>query len=226
MSNQPVYIALSNSRHSPKISRPTRYVFFVSASKLIEVGKVQSVDIATIHACQRGDRAAFRRIYEACHHKVYALAYRYTNDPEEALDLSQEVFLRIHTRIAGFRGECALETWIYRVATNTIISTLRKSRPHEQLTEEIETHADTAPLPEACLEDREVEQRVKQAIAGLPESLRMAFVLVAVEHRPYTEVADILDLRVEAVRMRVSRARKTLRLSLQPYLEEGKDHDV
>lgn len=187
---------------------------------------MQSVDIATIHACQRGDRDAFRRIYEACHRKVYALAYRYTNDPEEALDLSQEVFVRIHTHIAGFRGECALETWIYRIATNTIISTLRKSRPHEQLTEEIEAHPDAAPLPDAHLEDLEMEQRVKRAVAELPESLRMAFVLVAVEHRPYTKVADILGLRVEAVRMRVSRARKILRSSLQPYLDEGKDHDV
>lgn len=187
---------------------------------------MQSVDIATIHACQRGNRDAFRRIYEACHRKVYTLAYRYTNDSEEALDLSQEIFLRIHTKIAGFRGECALETWVYRVATNTIISALRKSRPHEQLTEKIETHPDTAPLPEVYLEDRETEQRVKQAIAELPESLRLAFVLVAVEHRPYTEAADILGLRVKAVRMRVSRARKTLRSSLQPYLDEGKDHDM
>jgi RNA polymerase sigma-70 factor (ECF subfamily) len=187
---------------------------------------MQDVDIATIHACQRGDREAFRRIYEACHRKVYALAYGYTNDPEETLDLSQEVFLRIHTRIAGFRGECALETWVYRVAANTTISALRKSRPHEQLAEEIEAHPDTAPLPEAHLEDQETEQRIKQAIVELPDSLRMAFVLVAVEHRPYTEVADVLGLRVEAVRMRVSRARKTLRSSLQPYLDEGKDHDV
>lgn len=187
---------------------------------------MQSVDIATIHACQRGDRAAFSRIYEACHRKVYALAYRYTNDPDEALDLSQEVFVRIHTRIAGFRGECALETWIYRIATNTIISALRQSRPYEQITEEIEAHADAAPLPEAHLEDLEMEQRVKQAIAELPESLRMTLILVAVEHRPYTEVADILGLRVEAVRMRVSRARKILRSSLQLYLDEGKGHDM
>jgi RNA polymerase sigma-70 factor (ECF subfamily) len=152
---------------------------------------VQSVDIATIHACQRGYREAFRRIYEACHRKVYALVYRYTNDPEEALDLSQEVFVRVHTHIAGFRGECALETWIYRIATNTIISTLRKSRPHEQLTEEIEAHPDAAPLPEAHLEDLEMEQRVKRAIAELPESLRMAFVLVAVEHPiPFFVVHD------------------------------------
>jgi RNA polymerase sigma-70 factor (ECF subfamily) len=196
------------------------------ASKLVEVKKVQSVDIATIHACQRGDREAFRRIYEACHRKVYGLAYRYTNDPQEALDLSQEIFLRIHTHIADFRGECALETWIYRVATNTIIGALRKSRRNEQLVEEIETHPDTAPLPEACLEGQEMERRIERAIIELPESQRMAFVLVAVERRPYAEVADILDLRTEAVRMRVSRARKTLRATLKAYLDEGKGNDM
>jgi RNA polymerase sigma-70 factor (ECF subfamily) len=186
---------------------------------------VQSVDIATIHACQQGDREAFRRIYEACHRRVYALAYRYTNDPVEALDLSQEIFWRIHTRIADFRGECALETWIYRIATNTIISALRRSRHNERL-EEIETHPDTVPLPEACLESQEMEQRIERAIIELPESQQMAFILVAVERRPYAEVADILDLRVEAVRMRVSRARKTLRAALKTYLDEGKGNDM
>lgn len=182
---------------------------------------MQDLDIATIYACQRGDRDAFRRIYEACHRRVYALAYRYTNDSEEALDISQEVFLRVYTRIAGFRGECSLQTWIYRVAVNTIVSRLRKSRPQEQLVEDIENNPDIGLLPDMHLESQELERQIEQAIAELPEPLRLAFVLVAVEHRPYVEVAEILGLRIEAVRMRVSRARRKLRLSLQPYLNEG-----
>jgi len=168
---------------------------------------MQAINIATIHACQRGDEDAFRQIYKAYHKRIYALAYRYTHDSEESLDLTQEIFLRIYTGITNFRGECSLETWLYRIAVNTIISAIRKSRIHEPLTEEIMNCPSPAPPADAQLETRELGQYLERAITGLPDSLRLAFVLVAVEHRPYAEVADILGLRVEAVRMRVSRAR-------------------
>ena len=76
--------------------------------------------------------------------------------------------------------------------------------------------------PDNQLESQELERYLERAIAELPESVRLAFVLTAVERRPYAEVAEILGLRVEAVRMRVSRARKLMRSALQPYLDEGK----
>ena len=181
---------------------------------------MQSIDITNIHACQQGDRDAFQRIYEAYNQRVYRLVYRYTHDPEETLDLTQEIFLRIYTRIADFRGECSLETWIYRIAANTAIGAIRKSRCHEPLSEEISEHPSASPT--GRLESQELEWHLERAITELPESVRLAFVLVAVERRPYAEVAEILGLRVEAVRMRVSRARKLLRAVLQPYLDEGK----
>ena len=181
---------------------------------------MQNIDITTIHSCQQGDRDAFQRIYEVYSQRIYRLVYRYTHDQEEALDLTQEIFLRIYTRITDFRGECSLETWIYRIAANTAISSIRRSKSHEPLNEDISEH----PLasPDGQLESQELERHLELAIAELPESVRLAFVLVAVEHRSYAEVAEILGLRVEAVRMRVSRARKLLRAALQPYLDEGK----
>ena len=182
---------------------------------------MQTIDIATIHACQRGDRDAFRLLYEAYHQRIYSLTYRYTNNSEEALDLTQEIFLRVYTKIASFRGECSLDTWLYRIAVNTAISAIRKLRSHEPLTKEVENRPDPAPLVDAKLEAQELGRHLERTIAALPNSLRLAFVLVAVEHRPYAEVADILGLRVEAVRMRVSRARQLLRVALQPYLDEG-----
>lgn len=181
---------------------------------------MQNIDITIIHACQQGDRDAFQRIYEVYSQRVYSLVYRYTHDAEETLDLTQEIFLRIYTRIADFRGECSLETWIYRIAANTAISSIRKSKPNELLSEEIS--GPQSKLPNNQIEFQELECNLENAIALLPETVRMAFVLVAVEHRSYAETAEILDLRVEAVRMRVSRARKILRTTLQPYLDEGK----
>lgn len=181
---------------------------------------MQSIDITTIHACQKGDREAFQRIYEVYSQRVYRLVYRYTHDPEESLDLTQEIFLRIYTQIADFRGECSLETWIYRIAANTAVSAIRKSKSHEPLNEEMSEHSLAS--PNGQLESQELERHLERAIAELPESVRLVFVLTAVEHRSYAEVAEILGLRVEAVRMRVSRARKLMRSALQPYLDEGK----
>lgn len=180
-----------------------------------------TVDIATIHACQQGDQVAFHRIYEGYHRRIYALAYRYTHHPEEASDLTQEIFLRIYRGIGNFRGECSFETWIYRIAANAAISVSRKPSSRQQDAEEMEDRPTTDSLPEAQVEAGELAQRVEVAVAALPDSCRLAFVLVVAEHRSYSDVASILGLRVEAVRMRVSRARRALRESLASYLDEG-----
>ena len=175
---------------------------------------MQTVDISIIYACQRGEQDAFRRIYEAYNQKIYRLIYSYCHDPEEALDLTQEVFIRVYTRIADFRSECSLETWIYQIAVNTVISAMRKSRFHEQ----INNQTDKSEQADVNLEMQELGQHIERSISMLPESLRMAFMLSAVEGLPYAETGRILGISVEAVRMRVSRARQLLRESLQPYM--------
>ncbi|MGC9350244.1 MAG: RNA polymerase sigma factor [Anaerolineae bacterium] len=182
-----------------------------------------SIDIDTIQACQRGDAAAAMRIYDALHGKVYALAYRYTNDQDRAQDLAQEAFVRIFTRIGSFRCESSLSTWAYRVTVNTILSELRRDRPYQGLPEQLaETRSSAKPEPQLARE--ELGEQIAQAVNELPDSLRIAFVLVAMEGLAYAEVAEILAVSVEAVRMRMSRARARLRKRLRPYLAGG-SHD-
>jgi len=181
---------------------------------------MQTIDISTIYACQRGDQEAFRQIYEAYHKKIYRLIYRYCNDPEETLDLTQEVFIRVYKGISNFRSECSFETWIYQIAINTVTSAMRKSKPYESLNH---LQTDKSEQADVYLEIQELEQHIERSISILPESLRMAFILTAVEHLPYAEVEKILGISIEAVRMRVSRARQLLRESLQPYINEGKN---
>jgi RNA polymerase sigma-70 factor (ECF subfamily) len=181
---------------------------------------MQTIDISTIYACQRGDQNAFRRIYEAYNQKIYRLIYRYCHDPEESLDLTQEVFVRIYTKIADFRSECSLETWIYQIAINTVTSAMRKSKSHEPLDHHC---ADIEGQADIHIEMQELGQHIERSISTLPESLRMAFILAVIEGLPYVEVGKILGISVEAVRMRVSRARHLLRESLQPYINEGEN---
>jgi len=182
-----------------------------------------SIDIATVHACQRGDPDAARHIHSALQGKVYALSYRYTNDVDRALDLSQEVFLRVFSRIETFRAESSLETWVYRIAVNTILGELRYERWCEELPEDL-AESRTSAKPERRLANEELGETITKAVNELPDSLRIVFVLVAMEHLPYPEVAKLLSLSVEAVRMRMSRARAQLRDRLCPYITKG-DND-
>ena len=90
----------------------------------------QKVDISIIYDCQKGNHDAFRQIYEAYQQQIYKLAFRYTHDSEESLDITQEIFMRIFLRIGNFRNECSFDTWVYRVSVNAIISAIRKNKDH------------------------------------------------------------------------------------------------
>jgi RNA polymerase sigma-70 factor (ECF subfamily) len=182
---------------------------------------MQNIDISTIHACQQGDRDAFQLLYEAFNRKIYRLIYRYTNDPEEASDLTHEAFIRIYTGIRNFRSECSLETWIHRIAANTAIGSTRKSRSLDSALEDARNLAEPSARPDAQLEMQELDETIRRAIAKLPDSLRMAFILVAIEHYTYTEAAEILKIGIDALRMRVSRALQMLQKTLKPYLNGG-----
>jgi RNA polymerase sigma-70 factor, ECF subfamily len=181
------------------------------------------IDLATIRACQMGDREAFRRLYDAYGRRVYALVFRYSHDAEEAADLTQEVFLRVYACIGSFRGECALATWIYRIAANVAQSWRLRPRPDRADMAQLEEYPAPAPGTQALTEARELAGSLEQAVAALPDPFRLAFILVVVEQCPYAEAAAILEVRVETVRMRVSRARKLLRAALGTLLRGGGD---
>jgi len=186
---------------------------------------MQPIDIATIHACQHGDRAAALRIYDALSDRIYRLAYRYTYDEDRAIDLTQEVFLRVFSRIGTFRAASSLETWAYRVAVNTIVGKLRSERDHDELDGDPPAPRGLT-QPERQVANAELGERISCAVADLPPSLHTVFVMVAMEGRSYAEAAGLLDLTIEAVRMRMSRARSRLRDALRPYLSGGDDDDL
>ena len=184
---------------------------------------MENIDVDTIRACRQGDPAAAMRIYDALRHKVYAIAHHYTNDPDRAQDLAQEAFMRIFAHIGSFRCESALSTWAYRVTVNTILGELRRDRPCEVLPDDL-AESRASVKPERRLVSAELGEKIAQAVVELPDTLRIVFVLVAMEDLAYAEVAKILALSVEAVRMRMSRARARLRKRLRPYLT-GESYD-
>lgn len=174
-----------------------------------------------VAACQRGDRQAFRTLFEAHQAPMFRLAYRFVRNADEAADLTQDIFLRVFERIGTFRCECAFSTWLYRLATNVCLNHIRRPRESTSYAQMEPRAARDDPAKEAVL--GEMTEQVVTAVDLLPDSLRAAFILVVMEDFTYREAADALTVSVEAVRMRVSRARRELRTTLKPYLDGGKD---
>lgn len=180
-------------------------------------------DVALIAACQQGDHRAFRQVFEIYRDRVYALCRNMAGSDEDAEDLSQEVFLAAFRGIGSYRAESTFGTWLYRIAANRCTSELRRHRPRFQPVEEAMGAHGVAlgggPNPEERLARKELHGRVEAAIADLPESQRLVFVLGTQLGMAYRDIGAIAGCSEDAVKVRIHRARKRVRDALAPYLE-------
>ncbi len=159
---------------------------------------------------------------------VYRLALRLTRNEAEAEDVVQETFLSAFKAIGQFDGRAELRTWLYRIAYNAAMMRLRRSRRDMVSLDEAVESEDGTPipqqlydwskLPEEELRKAELRAEMEKAIEGLPEKLRLVFVLRELEDLSTEETAQTLGLKVEAVKTRLHRARLSLRERLARYL--------
>jgi RNA polymerase sigma-70 factor (ECF subfamily) len=183
----------------------------------IEVKAMKEIDTALVRACQRGDIEAFEQIFRVYRNPVFRLAYRFTGNRDDAEDLTQEIFLKVFENIGSFRYESSFATWLYRIAVNTCMNFQRDKKPAESLG--VTDDLGSSVSPEAICERGELQRKIEAEIASLPSPLKIAFLLVVVEGMTYREASEILGLSVDALRMRVSRARQILREKLKGYME-------
>ncbi|MDT5272222.1 MAG: polymerase sigma-70 factor, subfamily [Acidobacteriota bacterium] len=167
---------------------------------------------AVIEACKQGDRDAFRRLFERHKDRVYSIAlYFFGGDEATAADVTQQVFLKLFTRIRQFQGESEFTTWLYRLTTNVCVDEHRKRRRVQQFGEFVEV-----PEPGAgrTQEDRlaraEVARSVKRAVAALKPKLRVVMLLKYFEELSYEEIAGVLGLSKGTVASRLNRGHKAL----------------
>ena len=172
---------------------------------------------ALIQRVLDGDHEAFAGLVAIHEKQVYNLCLRMTGDPEDAMDLSQEAFLKAWRGLRFYKFESAFSTWLYRLTSNVCIDHLRrqKRRPAVSLTvgdeeEELDV-PDTEPLPEEQVLQNETQSAVAAAMNQLEEEFRLILTLRVVEERSYEEIADILDLKVGTVKSRIARARIKLK---------------
>jgi RNA polymerase sigma-70 factor (ECF subfamily) len=164
--------------------------------------------------------------------RVYNLARRMLNNDADAEDVTQDVLLQVVRKLGTFRGESAFPTWLHRITVNASLAHRRRAsyRQEKTVTDPMEAFMDNGkhlnPIrswqlrPDEEAIDKETQQLLEQAIADLPENFRDVYVLADVESMPNSEIADILDLSVPAVKSRLHRARLMMRSSLAPHFEE------
>lgn len=165
-----------------------------------------------------GDAGAFDEVYTRFSGMVYRLALRMSGGREEALDIAQEVFLRIHRHLAGFRGGSSLKTWVYRITLNQCRTAGLRSRSRSASIDDQEAAIaviDPAAGPEALAARSEFFARVERALAALPPEFREALVLRDVDELSYEEIATVLRVPLGTVRSRIARGRERLRAQLE-----------
>jgi RNA polymerase sigma-70 factor (ECF subfamily) len=191
----------------------------------------KAIDLEDVRAAQAGDRDAFDRLVERHKDIVYAVAYRFAHDPDLALDLAQDVFVRAYRGIKSFRARSSFTTWLYRVAMNTCIDyTRRRSRSVDShaVPEEVAEYADSEPVgvstPSGPLEavlSGELGEQIQNAIDALPEYHKSVFVLYEIEGLSYREIAEVVGCSIGTVMSRLHYARKKLRNMLSAYVDAG-----
>lgn len=167
---------------------------------------------AVIEACKQGDRDAFRRLFERHKDRVYSVAlYFFGGDEATAADVTQQVFLKLFTRIQQFQGEAEFTTWLYRMTTNACVDEQRKRRRVQQFGDGEELRTPFAGrTQEERLARAEVKRSVERAVATLKPKLRVVMLLKYFEELSYEEIAGALGLSKGTVASRLNRGHKVL----------------
>ena len=187
-----------------------------------------SGDQLLVERVQRGDRRAFDLLVLKYQQKILKLVMRYVRDPTEALDVSQEAFVKAYRALPGFRGESAFYTWLYRIAINTALTHLRKNRFRtffslERVAEGEKTPDWMAALTvDASVEKesvvRDLQQRLNEAFQKLSINHRTVVTLFEIDGLSHTEIAEIMGCSVGTVRSRLHYAKQQLQAELQDLL--------
>jgi RNA polymerase sigma-70 factor (ECF subfamily) len=180
-----------------------------------------------VRRVQRGDKAAFDLLVRKYQGKVVNLVMRYVKDPSEAMDVTQEAFIKAYRALPRFRGDSAFYTWLYRIAINTaknyLVAQDRRPPASDLDAAEADTYDNGAPLRETATPERlllrdEIQQSIVDAIEDLPQELRTAIVLRELEGMSYEEIATTMDCPVGTVRSRIFRAREAIDKRIRPLL--------
>ena len=180
-----------------------------------------------ISRCQHGDQDALKGIFDQYHKKVYRIAYGVVRQREEALDIVQEVFIKLFRSIKNFKGKSHFYTYLYRMTMNTAIDHTRKMRRQPPMNREedgmVQLSDDAEKRPDRILAHKELEERVRLAMDKLPPEQKAALIFREVEGLSYQEMAEAMGCSIGTVMSRLHYGRKKIQELLKDYVLEGKE---
>ena len=179
-------------------------------------GPDRSAELSLVDRCRRGELGAFEELYKAHSGKLYSLVFRMVGNPADADDLLQEIFLSAHRKLDSFRGESALGTWLYRLATNQCLDFLRsRAAKTGQLTDALDDEPHLFDSATRSIAEQTVARMdLERAVAQLPPGCRAAFLLHDVQGLEHGEVAAALGVAEGTSKSQVHKARMRLRALL------------
>jgi RNA polymerase sigma-70 factor (ECF subfamily) len=189
-------------------------------------------DAALMLRVKQGDTSAFAQLVDKYKQPVMNVAYRMLHDATEAEDLAQNVFVQVYKSADRYRVSSKFSTWLFTIARNLCLNEIRRRSRHpassldaphpeqdDQPLHQVEDMKTSAP-PEHLLHG-ELERKIGEALAALPENQRLAIVLCRQDELSYEEIAKVLDCSVAATKSLIHRGRETLKQRLKPYLRTG-----
>ena len=207
----------------------TSSILDLNSERLQEPGSTQN-DLELVRALQQGSAGAYEILLSRFQQPVYSLALRLLNDPSDAADAVQEVFLKVFRNVDHFRGQSSLKTWIYRITVNEAHNQRRWFFRHRQrevgLEDEpeearsmMEVLPDATPSPFDYVFDRERQSMIESALGEINPTFREVVVLRDIADLSYEEIAEILQISLGTVKSRILRGREALRQVLVDRLE-------
>lgn len=189
----------------------------------------------SLQLLRSGDRAEVARLVDAYSTKIYRLALKMLANPQDAEDVLQNTFLKAMQALPNFEGRSSILTWLYRIASNEALMTIRRAKPEVDVSLQLEdgdddellltSYSDWCCLPEGELMSGEAQNHLDKAIQKLPEKLRLVFILRDIEGLSIRETSETLELTETTVKTRLLRARLKLRELLSAYYEERLDRE-
>jgi RNA polymerase sigma-70 factor, ECF subfamily len=202
----------------------------IAVGNLVSAIGITNEDAALLADLKAGSEAAFAMLIAQYHQPLYSLIARNINDPADAADITQEVFIKVFRSIRGFHGDASLRTWLYRIALHEASNQRRWWSRHKRQEITIDTSyepeeddsnsslgialADQRDSPFDQAAQSELREQVEAALRQLPEAYRTVVVLREIEGFAYEEIAEILEINLGTVKSRLTRGRSALRALL------------
>jgi len=180
-------------------------------------------DAQAVEQARNGNGDAFRVLVDRYGRYLFRVAYRLTGNEQDAEDVVQESFLRAFRSLESYDGRAAFSSWLFRIAHNYSLDLLRvrNARPTASLTDQegearalAETVADGRPTPERLASSARLQQRLREALAGLTEQERTAFTMRHYEDLPIAEICKVLETSENAVKHAIFRAVRKVRKAM------------